>query len=72
MGAIEPETVLTTFRAAKLLQVDPSTVNNWIRQGRIRAFRTPGGHGRIRACDLVCFMRQYDMPVPAALVAAEV
>jgi len=31
---------------ATLFNVDPRTVNRWVKQGRLKAFRTPGGHLR--------------------------
>jgi CheY-like chemotaxis protein len=31
------------------------------------AFRTPGGHRRIRTSDLLVFMRSHQMPIPSAL-----
>lgn len=37
----------TTFQAAKLLSVSPDAVLKWIKSGKIRAYRTPGGHYRI-------------------------
>lgn len=67
---IQPETLLTSHQVGQLLQVNPSSVNKWVKQGRIRAFRTPGGHRRIRAIDLVAFLVAHEMPVPAQLEAA--
>ncbi len=67
---ISPETQLTSHQVGKLLQVNPSSVNKWVKDGRIEAFRTPGGHHRIRAVDLVRFLRDHDMRVPAELAEA--
>ncbi len=64
---IRSETLLTSHQVGSLLQVNPTSVNNWIRDGRIPAFRTPGGHRRIRAADLIAFLTQHEMPIPAAL-----
>lgn len=64
---IEPGTYLTSHEAADLIQMNPSTVNKWINEDRITAYRTPGGHRRISARDLVSFLLEYKMPVPAAL-----
>jgi excisionase family DNA binding protein len=38
----------TTHDISRLLQVDPSTVSKWIDRGILLAFRTPGGHRRVR------------------------
>jgi excisionase family DNA binding protein len=64
---LDADSVLTSHQVGALLQVNPSSINNWIREGRLPAFRTPGGHRRIRASDLVSFLREHQMPVPAAL-----
>jgi putative resolvase len=38
---------LKVTEAAKLLEFDPSTVRRWIREGRIKSFKSPGGQHRI-------------------------
>lgn len=65
-----PDSLLTSHQAGTLLQVNPSSINKWVKEGRIPAFRTPGGHRRIRAGDLVAFLAQHDMPVPRDLEGA--
>lgn len=65
--AIEPDTLLTSHEVGTLLQVNPSSVNKWVKDGHIEAFRTPGGHRRIRAADVVRFLNTHQMPVPASL-----
>ena len=67
---IDAERLLTSHEVGALLQVNPSSVNKWVKEGRISAFRTPGGHRRIRARDLVEFLDGHQMPVPARLQAA--
>jgi excisionase family DNA binding protein len=69
-GVLSPESLLTSYEAGALLQVNPSSINNWVRAGRIPAFRTPGGHLRIRARDLVQFLCVHKMPIPTNLEAA--
>ncbi len=59
---------LSTFSIAKMLHVDPGSVANWIDQKLLKAYRTPGGHRRVLAEDLVQFLRQHNMPVPPELV----
>ena len=59
--------VFTTFDAAKLCHVSPLSIINWVNAGRLPAFRTPGGHRRIRREDLVRFMRDNGMPIPEEL-----
>jgi excisionase family DNA binding protein len=59
--------VFTTFEAAKLCHVSPLSIINWVNAGRLSAFRTPGGHRRIRREDLVRFMRDNGLPLPEEL-----
>lgn len=51
----------TTFEAAKICHVTHHSIKNWIKQGLIKASRTPGGHYRILEEDLDSFREQYDM-----------
>jgi two-component system, OmpR family, response regulator len=57
----------TTFDIAKLLDVYPTTVANWIDNSKLKAFNTPGGHRRVMADDLAVFMRNHNMPIPGEL-----
>ena len=61
------KSVFTTFEAAKICHVSPLSIINWVNAGRLAAFRTPGGHRRIRRDDLVRFMRENGMPLPEEL-----
>jgi excisionase family DNA binding protein len=38
---------VTTGEAGRACGVTPGAVKKWIRQGKLRAIRTPGGHFRI-------------------------
>lgn len=67
---LRADTLLTSYQVGALLQVNPSSVNKWVKDGRIPAFRTPGGHRRIRAGDLVAFLNEHKMPVPTSLASA--
>jgi len=58
---------LSTFDVAELLQVDPGSVANWVDGGLLKAHRTPGGHRRVAADDLVAFLHAHEMPVPPEL-----
>jgi len=59
--------VFTTFEAAKLCHVSPLSIINWVNANRLPAFRTPGGHRRIRREDLARFMRENGIPLPEEL-----
>ncbi len=67
---ISADSLLTSHQAGSLIQVNPSSINKWVKEGRIPAFRTPGGHRRIRAGDLVAFLTTHNMPVPRTLTPA--
>lgn len=47
---------LTLGEASRFLGVDASTLRTWTDAGRVRAFRTPGGHRRYAQDDLVAFV----------------
>ena len=66
------DTLYTTHDISRLLQVDPSTVSKWIDRGILVAFRTPGGHRRVRAGDLRSFLIAHEMPVPEELGSSAV
>ncbi len=55
---------LTTLEVSRHLNVDLSTVINWCNQGKIRSFRTPGGHRRVEIKDFINFISVYRFPVP--------
>jgi excisionase family DNA binding protein len=54
---------LTTGQAARHCQVSIPALKRWIRDGRLAAFKTPGGHCRIELEELQRFLRQYGMPL---------
>lgn len=55
--------ILTTFEAAAICNVSYNTIKNWIKRGLLSAYRTAGGHLRIRSGDLEGFSREYGMPL---------
>ncbi len=55
------ERAYTTFEAARICHVTHHSIKNWIKQGLIKASRTPGGHYRILEEDLDSFREEYDM-----------
>jgi excisionase family DNA binding protein len=50
-----------------MLGVSVSSVSKWIDDGTLVAGRTPGGHRRIEAGELVAFLRRQKLPIPAEL-----
>ncbi len=57
--------IFSTADIARLLSVDPRTVISWTAQGKLRAFRTPGGHRRIKKSDFFLFLRNHNIPLPS-------
>ena len=57
----------TTFEISQICGVNPTTVQNWIKGKKLKAFQTPGGHRRIRREDLISFMKEFGMPLPSEL-----
>jgi excisionase family DNA binding protein len=61
----------TTHEVSKFCNVYPTTVINWIKEGKLPAYTTPGGHRRIKKEDLLELMRKNNMPIPENLVKNE-
>ncbi len=57
----------TTFEISQICGVNPTTVQNWVKGNKLRAFQTPGGHRRVRREDLLSFMNEFGMPIPPTL-----
>jgi len=57
----------STFAIAKLLNVDPGSVANWMDQGLLKSHRTPGGHRRATEQNLLKFLHNHKMPIPEEL-----
>lgn len=64
---LKSDTLLTSYEVGQLLQVNPSSVNKWSREGRLRAYRTAGGHRRFRADDVADMAVSAGMMLPAEL-----
>ncbi|MBC8418057.1 MAG: response regulator [Desulfobacteraceae bacterium] len=60
------EDILTVFKTSKYCNVSPKTIINWIESGHISAYKTVGGHRRIKKTDLEAFMRKQGIPIPEA------
>ena len=56
------KTLLTTGDIAAHCQVTYQTANNWIRGGKLQAFRTPGRHHRVNLAEFERFLAEHGMP----------
>ncbi len=59
-----PTTLLTPGEVARLFRVDPKTVTRWGKAGRLACIRTPGGHRRYRAADVVRLLNDSGVKSP--------
>jgi excisionase family DNA binding protein len=55
--------LLTTGQVASYCDVSTNAVKKWIRNGRLKAFRTPGGHFRIESEQFKEFLVRHNMPI---------
>ena len=58
-----------TYDIAKICQVTPATIGNWIEKGLLPTFRTGGGHRRVWKDDLARFLEQHNIPLPPSFGA---
>ena len=63
--------VFTVFQASKYCNVSPKTIINWIEAGHIEAYKTVGGHRRIKRSNLEGFMRKQGIPIPEEELISE-
>jgi len=56
--------IFTVSQASKYCRVSPKTIINWIDAGYIKAYKTVGGHRRIKVEDLDEFMAKSGIPIP--------
>jgi two-component system response regulator VicR len=54
--------LITTGEAATHCQVSLPALRRWIRDGRLRAFQTPGKHARIEVSEFRRFLKECGMP----------
>jgi two-component system response regulator VicR len=54
---------LTTGDVAEYCQVSRSSVFRWIREGKLPAFTTPGGHYRVPEREFRSFLAKYGIPI---------
>jgi two-component system, OmpR family, response regulator VicR len=57
---------LTTGEVAQYCHVTHRAVLKWVASGKLKAYRTPGNHSRVKHEDFMVFLKTYNMPVPEA------
>jgi len=58
---------LTTGEIAQYCQVTSRTVSQWINEGKLQAYQTPGKHSRVSHENFLNFLKKYHMPIPEVL-----
>jgi excisionase family DNA binding protein len=53
--------VYSTFEVAKILNVFSNTVIHWMNTGKLKGYKTPGGHRRIPKNELLRFIRENNL-----------
>ncbi len=65
------EDTFTVVKAAKYCDVSSKTIINWVEAKHIKAYKTVGGHRRIKRADLEDFMNRQGIPIPAGSASNE-
>ncbi len=68
MAKDDKTNVYSALEVAKICGVVNQTAINWIRNGYLKAFSTPGGQYRVYLDDLIDFMNQRKMRIPQDLL----
>ena len=58
------EDIFTVAKASDYCGVSPKTIINWVDSGYIEAYKTVGGHRRIKRNNLEAFMKKQGIPIP--------
>ena len=64
--------IFSTHAVAEMVGTNPSSVVRWIEGGRLKAFKTPGGHRRVREADLRSFFTEFNIPTPGDFAVSSV
>jgi two-component system, OmpR family, response regulator len=67
---IEKPVIYSALEVANICGVVNQTAINWINNGYLKAFKTPGGQYRVYPDDLVDFMSGRNMHIPMKLLSA--
>lgn len=55
--------VYSTYQVAHICKVHHTTVINWVKEGKLDAYTTPGGHRRIKRESILVFAEKFSIPV---------
>lgn len=63
--------MMTTGEVASKFHVAGKTVREWVKQGKLRAYATPGGRYRFKHSEVEAFLEETLKPVEPTLVEAK-
>ena len=69
-GKTRKTIIYSALEVANICGVVNQTAINWIRNGYLTAFNTPGGQYRVYLDDLIDFMKERNMRIPDDLLNA--
>ena len=64
---IQEKRPYTTGEVADFCSVTINAVKKWIASGKLKAFRTPGGHYRVNHDDFLAFLEKYKLDIKTRL-----
>jgi excisionase family DNA binding protein len=64
----ELKEVLTSSEIAKYCNVTRQAVSKWVKDGKLKAYKTPGGRYRIMKRDFIDFLKQHNLPLVRQLI----
>lgn len=70
-NTLNEKQVFTTVEVGQFCMVDSTTVITWVEQGKLPAYKTPGGHRRVKREDLIKFLEKFGMPIPPELAMSK-
>ena len=56
--------VLSTYQAAAYCNSSDTSIKRYINSGKLKAYKTPGGHYKILKDDLFSYMKDNNIPIP--------
>lgn len=65
------KTQFGSIEVSKFLNVAPSTVWKWVKEGKLKAYSTLGGHFRFPREGLVNIIKEHNLPMPDELKSLE-
>jgi len=60
--------VFSTYQVARICNVHHTTVINWVKEGKLDAYTTPGGHRRIKKESILAFAEKFGIPVSGEIM----